>query len=113
MMTKVHVSTNSRGTFFGMPVNTAIEKMQQSARELNESLEKVSKEHEENDRRSFGERLTQAVKRKVAARAQSRSNVKAEDETFGQKLKRAVQRKVAKPAKPATRKPLPRPKQSK
>jgi len=107
---KFHLSSPGVGTLFGAPINTAVERLQQSARELNESLEKVSKEHEENDRRSFGERLKQAVERKVAARAQSRGNVRAEGESFGEKLKKAVQRKVAKPAKPAPRKPLPRPK---
>jgi hypothetical protein len=75
---------------FGLPIDEAVRRMQESARELDRAGEKIAAERE---RMNFGSHIAQAVKRKITAQAQSRTAIRAEGDSFGEKLKRAVEKK--------------------
>jgi hypothetical protein len=82
---------------FGLPVNEAIERLNQSARELNASAEKAP--HGQD----FGQKVALAVKRRVALVTRPRTAVFASatavsassgsDEGFAKRLKEAVEKK--------------------
>jgi hypothetical protein len=92
-----------------MPINDAIQRMFQSARELDESANKMATEHDQHARNNFGQRIADAVRRKTprhAAMAVFAKNDGDDDndddengekdkdaDSFAECLKKAVQRK--------------------
>jgi len=86
---KINYPTTSFATAFGMPVNCAVDRVIESARQLNAAVAKTSQ------RQDFGARLRDAVKAKLARRQPSRITAAADDddESFAEKLKKAVEKK--------------------
>ena len=76
------------GLAYGVPLDQACERMFTCARLLSAAAEKAPSSH------SFGQRITQAVKAKIAEQP-TRHAVAADapDESFGEKLKKAVKKK--------------------
>jgi len=109
MTTKqLHHHTTGFGMAFNLPINDAIQRMFQSARELDESANKMAKEHEGHARNNFGQRIADAVKRKsprhdaaaVFAAAPSKDDddddddeEKEKDADFGKRIKKAIKRR--------------------
>jgi hypothetical protein len=93
-MTKLHHHhhTTGFGMAFGLPINDAIQSILQSARDLDDSANKVAKERDQHARNDFGQRIAGAVKRKVAKQP-TRITAAAADESFGEKLRKAIERK--------------------
>src|SRR5262249_4913951 len=95
MTAQLYFPTTTTGTAFGVPINTAIERMLASARELSAAAEKTPARADQG----FGLKLAQAVKNRVASArpcstaifANSAVAPKAEDETFAEQLKKAVE----------------------
>ena len=85
-MIKLHVPVTPTGfgMAFSVPIADAIERVRDSAKELDAAAEKTSRERQQD----FGSRITQAVKAKLAKRQPSR--VAAGAETFAERLKKAV-----------------------
>jgi uncharacterized lipoprotein YmbA len=73
----------------GLPIADAIDHVIASARELDAAAEKTSREREQ----SFGSRITQAVKAKLAKRQPSHVTADADNESFAERLKKTVQRR--------------------
>jgi hypothetical protein len=90
MIAKLHF-----GLAYGLPIDEACERMFTCAGLLNAAAEKMPAPSSH----SFGERITQAVKAKVANiptvrhRPAVSASASAEEESFGQKLKKAVKKK--------------------
>src|SRR5262249_38947961 len=93
-MTTTKLSYAGRAVAFGLPMNDAIERMLQSARELNESGEKIATEHEQYRKSGFGQRIAVAVQSKVQPRtavvASGAVAPIAEAEGFGHRIGQAV-----------------------
>src|SRR4051794_17417092 len=90
MTTPNHFTIAAGGMANGLPIDEAVQRMLICAKELDAASQKVSAERED----SFGHKIAQAVKAKVAFR--SGSPVIAENtpkERFGEQLKKAVQEK--------------------
>jgi hypothetical protein len=83
-------TTTPFATAFGMPFNDAIQRVFQSARELDDSANKVAKERDQYARNDFSQRIADAVKRKLAKQPTRITAAATDDESFGAKLKRAV-----------------------
>jgi hypothetical protein len=84
-MMKLHYPATAMA--FGLPLNDAIARMEASAKELCAATENVP-----SRTASFGERLTQAVKRQLPAR---RVRVAAQEESFSERLAQRVKEKLA------------------
>jgi hypothetical protein len=91
---------------FGLPINKAIQRLLQSARELDESANKAAKKHDQHARSNFGQHIAAAVTNKLRPRAAMVGSVatapKAEDESFGQRIAQAARDKVARVTRPRT-----------
>jgi hypothetical protein len=74
------------GIAFGAPLDVALSELEKAAQTLKEAADKTPEKPD-----SFGQRLCQAVKRKLGSRG---SGPKAQG-GFGQKLSDAVKRKLA------------------
>src|SRR5438094_3822893 len=96
MVTKLRFQTvvagPGMGVAFGLPISTAIARMEATAQALRESAEKVPSSSE-----SAGEKLKAAVKRKLPSRftATTTPPRAEESESFAEKLKEAVKRKAS------------------
>jgi hypothetical protein len=102
MNTKLHHHhTIGFGMAMGLPLADAIERMLQSARDLDESANKLAKERDEQGKSNFGQRIAAALASKLQPRAaifvtaSKGPTPTAEDESFGQKIVHAVKDKVA------------------
>jgi len=73
------------GLAFGLPIETAVEQLHATARELEAAAEKVSARGE-----SFGQRIKAAVQRRLSCSHGPRADG---GESFGQKVKQAVERR--------------------
>jgi hypothetical protein len=110
MMTKKALHSRPATPFataFGMPLDDAIRRVFQSARELDDSANKVAKERDRHARNDFGQRITAAVRRKqspcVFAAATGKNGdddgdedgdkEKNADNDFGQRIRASVQRR--------------------
>jgi hypothetical protein len=95
-------------TAFGLPVKVAIERILQSARELNQSADKVAKEHEQHGYNNFGRRIAAAVTNKlrpraaIVASASGTAAPPAEAESFGQRIAQAVKDRLTGATHPPT-----------
>ena len=92
MVTKLSFSTPDYGMAFGLPINTAIARMEATAQALRESAEKAPGRSE-----SPGQRLKAAVKRKLPSRftATTAPPRAEESESFAEKLTAATKRLIA------------------
>jgi hypothetical protein len=74
---------------FNMPLDVALTKMAESAKELQQASEKAPA------RESFGKRIAKAVKAKMPAQHADNTPIDEPDESFGQKVANAVKDKAA------------------
>jgi hypothetical protein len=89
-MMKLNLQTTPIATAFGMPLDSAVEKLAATATELSTAAEKTSRSRAQG----FGSRIAQAVKRKTGAVVfAAASSPRAENESFGQRVKKAVEKK--------------------
>jgi hypothetical protein len=90
MTTANHFTIAAGGMANGLPIDEAVQRLLACAKELDASSQKVSAERED----SFGRKIAQAVKAKIAFR--SGTPMIAENtprKGFSEKLKKAVQEK--------------------
>jgi hypothetical protein len=84
------VTTARVGMAFNMPINSAVDRVIESARELDKAAEKMR-----DTREDFADKLVQAVKARLGARSRhTLAAASAEAEGFGAKLKTAIQKKL-------------------
>ena len=82
----------------GLPINDAIQRILQSARELDESANQIAKEHDQHARNNFGQHIAAAVTSKLSRpRAVA---PKAQDESFGSQIAQAVKVRLASGTRP-------------
>jgi hypothetical protein len=88
MTTKLHHHTTGFRMAFGLPIADAVDRIVASA--LSAAAEKMSREREQ----SFGSRIKQAVKARLAKQQpRTTTAADADNESFGEKLKKAVRKK--------------------
>jgi hypothetical protein len=81
-----------RGMGFGLPIDEAVQRTEELAKDLS-----TAAKNNPASSTSFGRKIAQSVKSKVAAHTGVRTAaVTAEDESFGQKIKEAVEKKRGK-----------------
>jgi hypothetical protein len=103
MMTKLHLPTlAAHGVMFALPINEAVDRLMQSARELDAASDKIAREREEYARsaaraedESFAQKLRAAVQRQLPSRSRRKTAAaSAADEIFGQKVARIAKEKA-------------------